>query len=142
MSVLFPFAILTEHEHTARRVLMPKRVAKIDPAASEIRARNVNTSAFLTSFGAKEAAGVPPLSGQSKPVTRNGTVDGDPPAPALGRRFSHNRFSARVEGRWNRSNSAAHFEAAATAPGTTSVGETCPFGGPRGRARSNPAYDA
>lgn len=85
---------------------------------------------------------MPPLSGQSKPVTRNGTVDGDPPAPALGRRFPHNRFSARVEGRWNRSNSAAHFEAAATVPGTTSVVETCPFGGPRGRARSNPAYDA
>lgn len=70
-----------------------------DPAASEIRARNVNTSAFLTSFGAKVAAGLPPLSGQSKPVTRNGTVDGDPPAPALGRRFPHDRFSARVEGR-------------------------------------------
>lgn len=114
----------------------------VDPTASEIRARNVNTSSFLTSFGAKEAAGVPPLSGQSKPVTRNGTVDGDPPAPALGRRFPHDRFSARVEGRWKRSNSAAHFEAAATVSGTTSVAETCPFGGPRGRARLNPAYDA
>ncbi|EGI63978.1 hypothetical protein G5I_07557 [Acromyrmex echinatior] len=102
-------------------------------------ARETSIRRHLTSFGAKEAAGCL-LSGQSKPVTRNGTVDGDPPIPVLGRRFPHDRLSARVEGRWSRSSSETRFEAAATAPGTTSVPRTRPFGGPVGRARSNPAY--
>lgn len=93
----------------------------------------------LTSSRAKEAAGCL-LSSQSKPVTRNGTVDGDSPAPALGRRFPHDRLGARVEGRWSRAGPAARFEAAATVPGTTSVTRTRPFGGSVGRARSDPTY--
>lgn len=116
----------------------PPRVAGITRCERDTRAKRQYVGR-LTSFGAKEAAGCL-LSSQSKPVTRNGTVDGDPPAPALGRRFPHDRLGARVEGRWSRSRPAARFEAAATVPGTTSVTRTRPFGGSEGRARLDPAY--
>ncbi|TGZ49064.1 Uncharacterized protein DBV15_05997, partial [Temnothorax longispinosus] len=117
----------------------PDAVASLRHPLRARYARETSIRRRLTSFGAKEAAGCL-LSSQSKPVTRNGTVDGDTPAPALGRRFPHDRLGARVEERWSRSGPAARFEAAATAPGTTSVARTRPFGGSVGRPRSDPAY--
>lgn len=93
-----------------------ERETRPDAARRRDTRRETSIRRRLTSFGAKEAAGCL-LSSQSKPVTRNGTVDGDSPAPALGRRFPHDRLGARVEERWSRAGPAARFEAAATVPG-------------------------
>ncbi|KYN31756.1 hypothetical protein ALC56_13895, partial [Trachymyrmex septentrionalis] len=69
----------TERSSFCIRSVPPTRTVRerFQPADGDRLKRGV----YLTSFGAKEAAGCL-LSGQSKPVTRNGTVDGDPPTPA------------------------------------------------------------